>query len=185
MSIRYAINPTQSLSKVIGTSKLNLELLIILLTIFFSKTLVYHCNVGLSVSRVGGSAQIKSMKKVAGTLKLDQAQFRELEAFAKFGSDLDAATLNVIEKGKRNVEILKQAQNDPFTVEDQVAIIYAGSKNLLRNVPVEKIKEFENEYLTILRSKHQGVLDSLKQGKLTEEVVNTLESVCKDLSDKY
>jgi F-type H+-transporting ATPase subunit alpha len=142
-------------------------------------------NVGISVSRVGGSAQIKSMKKVAGTLKLDQAQFRELEAFAKFGSDLDAATLNVIEKGKRNVEILKQAQNDPFTVEDQVAIIYAGSKNLLRNVPVEKIKEFENEYLTILRTKHQGVLDSLKQGKLTEEVVNTLESVCKDLSDKY
>ena len=125
------------------------------------------------------------MKKVAGTLKLDQAQFRELEAFAKFGSDLDAATLNVIEKGKRNVEILKQAQNDPFTVEDQVAIIYAGSKNLLRNVPVEKIKEFENEYLTILRTKHEGVLDSLKQGKLTEEVVNTLESVCKDLSDKY
>jgi len=122
---------------------------------------------------------------VAGTLKLDQAQFRELEAFAKFGSDLDAATLNVIEKGKRNVEILKQAQNDPFTVEDQVAIIYAGSKNLLRNVPVEKIKEFENEYLTILRTKHQGVLDSLKQGKLTEEVVNTLELVCKDLSDKY
>ena len=142
-------------------------------------------NVGISVSRVGGSAQIKSMKKVAGTLKLDQAQFRELEAFAKFGSDLDAATLNVIEKGKRNVEILKQAQNDPFTVEDQVAIIYAGSKNLLRNVPVEKIKEFENEYLTILRTKHQDVLDSLKQGKLTEQVVNTLESVCKDLSDKY
>ena len=142
-------------------------------------------NVGISVSRVGGSAQIKSMKKVAGTLKLDQAQFRELEAFAKFGSDLDAATLNVIEKGKRNVEILKQAQNDPFTVEDQVAIIYAGSKNLLRNVPVEKIKEFENEYLTILRTKHVGVLDSLKQGKPTDEVVNTLESVCKDLSDKY
>jgi len=95
-------------------------------------------NVGISVSRVGGSAQIKSMKKVSGTLKLDQAQFRELEAFAKFGSDLDDATLNVIEKGKRNVEILKQAQNDPFTVQDQVAIIFAGSKNLLRKVPVEK-----------------------------------------------
>ena len=142
-------------------------------------------NVGISVSRVGGSAQIKSMKKVAGTLKLDQAQYRELEAFSKFGSDLDAATLNVIEKGRRNVEILKQNQNDPFQVEDQVAIIYAGSKNLLRNVPVEKIKEFENEYLTILRTKHVGVLDSLKQGKLTDEVVNTLESVCKDLSDKY
>jgi F-type H+-transporting ATPase subunit alpha len=94
-------------------------------------------NVGISVSRVGGNAQIKSMKKVAGTLKLDQAQFRELEAFAKFGSDLDAVTLNVIEKGKRNVEILKQGLNSPYTVEDQVAIIYAGSKNLLRNVPVE------------------------------------------------
>ncbi|MCH1546952.1 MAG: F0F1 ATP synthase subunit alpha [Flavobacteriaceae bacterium] len=142
-------------------------------------------NVGISVSRVGGSAQIKSMKKVAGTLKLDQAQFRELEAFAKFGSDLDAATLNVIEKGKRNVEILKQAQNDPFTVEDQVAIIYVGSKNLLRNVPVEKIKEFENDFLTILRTKHQDVLTELKQGKLSDNVIKTLESVCKDLSDNY
>ena len=142
-------------------------------------------NVGISVSRVGGSAQIKSMKKVAGTLKLDQAQFRELEAFAKFGSDLDAATLNVIEKGKRNVEILKQAQNDPFTVEDQVAIIYVGSKNLLRNVPVEKVKEFENDFLTILRTKHQDVLTELKQGKLSDNVIKTLESVCKDLSDNY
>jgi F-type H+-transporting ATPase subunit alpha len=100
-------------------------------------------NVGISVSRVGGSAQIKSMKKVAGTLKLDQAQYRELEAFSKFGSDLDAATLNVIEKGRRNVEILKQNQNDPFQVEDQVAIIYAGSQNLLKEVPVEKVKAFE------------------------------------------
>ena len=107
-------------------------------------------NVGISVSRVGGSAQIKSMKKVSGTLKLDQAQFRELEAFAKFGSDLDAATLNVIEKGKRNVEILKQAQNDPFKVEDQVAIIYAGSKNLLRDIPVDRVKEFESEYIRVL-----------------------------------
>ena len=102
-------------------------------------------NVGISVSRVGGNAQIKSMKKVAGTLKLDQAQFRELEAFSKFGSDLDAVTLNVIEKGRRNVEILKQAVNDPYTVEDQVAIIYAGSKNLLKNVPVNKVKEFERD----------------------------------------
>ena len=142
-------------------------------------------NVGISVSRVGGSAQIKSMKKVAGTLKLDQAQFRELEAFAKFGSDLDAATLNVIEKGKRNVEILKQAQNDPFTVEDQVAIIYAGSKNLLKDVPVEKVKEFENDYIEFLNAKHRGVLDTLKAGKLTDEVIDTLTSVCKDLSAKY
>ena len=142
-------------------------------------------NVGISVSRVGGSAQIKSMKKVAGTLKLDQAQFRELEAFAKFGSDLDAATLNVIEKGRRNVEILKQAQNDPFTVEDQVAIIFAGSKNLLRDVPVEKVKEFERDYLEFLNAKHRDVLDTLKAGKLTDEVIETLTSVCKDLSSKY
>jgi F-type H+-transporting ATPase subunit alpha len=142
-------------------------------------------NVGISVSRVGGNAQIKAMKKVAGTLKLDQAQFRELEAFAKFGSDLDAATLNVIEKGKRNVEILKQAQNDPFTVEDQVAIIYAGSKNLLNAVPVNKIKEFEKDYLEFLSAKHRNVLDTLKAGKLTDEVTDTLAAVAKDLSAKY
>ncbi|MBT8184658.1 MAG: F0F1 ATP synthase subunit alpha, partial [Eudoraea sp.] len=142
-------------------------------------------NVGISVSRVGGNAQIKSMKKVAGTLKLDQAQFRELEAFAKFGSDLDAATLNVIEKGRRNVEILKQAQNDPFTVEDQVAIIYAGSKNLLRDVPVEKVKEFEGEYLEYLNAKHKDVLNMLKSGKLTDEVIDTLTNVCKELTAKY
>ncbi|MBT8188009.1 MAG: F0F1 ATP synthase subunit alpha [Croceitalea sp.] len=142
-------------------------------------------NVGISVSRVGGSAQIKSMKKVAGTLKLDQAQFRELEAFAKFGSDLDAATLNVIEKGRRNVEILKQAQNDPFTVEDQVAIIFAGSKNLLRDVPVDKVKEFERDFLEFMNAKHRNVLDLLKAGKLTDEVTETLTAVCKDLSGKY
>tara|TARA_R100000353_G_scaffold49987_2_gene39619 strand:- start:948 stop:1739 length:792 start_codon:yes stop_codon:yes gene_type:complete len=142
-------------------------------------------NVGISVSRVGGNAQIKSMKKVAGTLKLDQAQFRELEAFAKFGSDLDAATLNVIEKGRRNVEILKQAQNDPYTVEDQIAIIYAGSKNLLRNVPVEKVKEFERDYLEMLNAKHRDTLDTLKAGKLTDEVIDVLTSVAADLSAKY
>jgi F-type H+/Na+-transporting ATPase subunit alpha len=142
-------------------------------------------NVGISVSRVGGNAQIKSMKKVAGTLKLDQAQFRELEAFAKFGSDLDAATLNVIEKGKRNVEILKQAQNDPFTVEDQIAIIYVGSKNLLSDVPVEKVKEFERDFIEFLKAKHSDVLATLKSGKLTEEVTDTLAMVAKDLSAKY
>ena len=142
-------------------------------------------NVGISVSRVGGSAQIKSMKKVAGTLKLDQAQFRELEAFAKFGSDLDAATLNVIEKGKRNVEILKQAQNDPFTVEDQVAIIYAGSKNLLREVPVEKVKEFERAFLELLNAKHRKVLDDLKAGMLTEKVIDTLTKVASDVAANY
>ncbi|MDC3079483.1 F0F1 ATP synthase subunit alpha [Flavobacteriaceae bacterium] len=142
-------------------------------------------NVGISVSRVGGSAQIKSMKKVAGTLKLDQAQFRELEAFAKFGSDLDAATLNVIEKGKRNVEILKQAQNDPFTVEDQVAIIYAGSKNLLREVPVEMIKEFERAYLELLNAKHRKILDYLKAGKLTDKVIDALTKVASDVAANY
>ena len=142
-------------------------------------------NVGISVSRVGGSAQIKSMKKVAGTLKLDQAQFRELEAFAKFGSDLDAATLNVIEKGKRNVEILKQAQNDPFTVEDQVAIIYAGSKNLLREVPVEKVKEFERAFLELLNAKYRKVLDDLKAGKLTDKVIDTLTKAASDVAANY
>jgi F-type H+-transporting ATPase subunit alpha len=142
-------------------------------------------NVGISVSRVGGNAQIKSMKKVSGTLKLDQAQFRELEAFAKFGSDLDAATMNVIEKGKRNVEILKQAQNDPFTVEDQIAIIYAGSKNLLRDVPVEKVKEFEKDFIAYLNAKHRDALDTLKAGKLTDEVIATLEAAAKEISSKY
>jgi F-type H+-transporting ATPase subunit alpha len=142
-------------------------------------------NVGISVSRVGGNAQIKSMKKVAGTLKLDQAQYRELEAFAKFGSDLDASTLNVISKGKRNVEILKQAQNDPFPVEEQIAIIYAGSKNLLRDVPVEKVKEFERDYLEFLKAKHSDALATLKAGKLTDEVTDILMTVAKELSAKY
>ena len=142
-------------------------------------------NVGISVSRVGGSAQIKSMKKVSGTLKLDQAQFRELEAFAKFGSDLDNATLNVIEKGKRNVEILKQAQNDPFKVEDQVAIIFAGSKNLLKKVPVDKIKEFERKYIDFLNLKHKKTMETIKSGKLTDEVVSVLTKTAEELSSTY
>jgi F-type H+-transporting ATPase subunit alpha len=142
-------------------------------------------NVGISVSRVGGNAQIKSMKKVSGTLKLDQAQYRELEAFAKFGSDLDAVTLNVIEKGKRNVEILKQGLNDPFTVEDQVAIIYAGSKNLLRNVPVNKVKEFEKDFLEFLNNKHRDTLDALKAGKLDDNITDVIEKVAKEVSAKY
>ena len=142
-------------------------------------------NVGISVSRVGGNAQIKSMKKVAGTLKLDQAQFRELEAFAKFGSDLDAVTLNVIEKGRRNVEILKQGLNDPYTVEDQVAIIYAGSKNLLRNVPVNKVREFEKDFLEYLNAKHRSTLNLIKAGKFTEEITDVLEQAAKEISAKY
>ena len=142
-------------------------------------------NVGISVSRVGGSAQIKSMKKVAGTLKLDQAQFRELQAFAKFGSDLDPVTLGVIEKGMRNVEILKQAQNDPFTVEDQVAIIYLGSKNLLKAVPVDKVKEFEKKFLELMNLKHRKTLDLIKEGKLTDDVIATLEKVGAEISSSY
>jgi F-type H+-transporting ATPase subunit alpha len=142
-------------------------------------------NVGISVSRVGGNAQIKSMKKVSGTLKLDQAQFRELEAFAKFGSDLDAVTLNVIEKGKRNVEILKQDLNDPYTVENQVAIIYAGSKNLLRNVPVNKVKEFEKDFLAYMNNKHRDTLDALKAGKLDDTITDVIENAAKEISAKY
>jgi len=142
-------------------------------------------NVGISVSRVGGNAQIKSMKKVSGTLKLDQAQFRELEAFAKFGSDLDAATMSVISKGQRNVEILKQAQNDPFSVEDQVAIIYAGSKNLLKDVPVNQVKKFEKDYIDYLNAKHRDVLDVLKSGKLTDDATSTLEAAAAEISKHF
>jgi F-type H+-transporting ATPase subunit alpha len=142
-------------------------------------------NVGISVSRVGGNAQIKSMKKVSGTLKLDQAQFRELEAFAKFGSDLDAVTLGVIEKGRRNVEILKQSVNDPYTVEDQVAIIYAGSKNLLKKVPVNKVKEFEKDYIAYLNATHKDTLNALKAGKFTDEITDVLEKAAAEIASKY
>ena len=142
-------------------------------------------NVGISVSRVGGAAQIKSMKKISGTLKLDQAQYRELEAFAKFGSDLDAATTLIIEKGKRNVEILKQGQYSPLRVEEQAAIIYCGTNGLLMDVPVKKIKEFESEFLAFLHAKHQNILDALANGKLTDEIKSTIETVATDLSQKY
>ncbi len=142
-------------------------------------------NVGISVSRVGGNAQIKSMKKVAGTLKLDQAQFRELEAFSKFGSDLDAATKSVLDKGSRNTEILKQGQFSPFRVEQQIAIIYLGTKNLLRNVPVNKVREFEKDFLDLLERKHKNVLNDLKAGKYTDEITNALEAAAKELTAKY
>ncbi|HEY4327251.1 MAG TPA: F0F1 ATP synthase subunit alpha [Mucilaginibacter sp.] len=142
-------------------------------------------NVGISVSRVGGNAQIKSMKKVAGTLKLDQAQYRELEAFSKFGSDLDASTKNVLDKGARNVEILKQGQYAPVTVEKQVAIIYLGTKNLMRNVPVNKIKEFENAFTDQLEARHPEVLKALKAGKLDDQITGVLETVAKEMTGKY
>ncbi|MEO6524866.1 MAG: F0F1 ATP synthase subunit alpha [Mucilaginibacter sp.] len=142
-------------------------------------------NVGISVSRVGGNAQIKSMKKVAGTLKLDQAQYRELEAFSKFGSDLDASTKTVLDKGARNVEILKQAQFSPLSVEKQVAIVYIGTKNLMRNVPINKVREFEAEFLSQLELRHPEVLAGLKAGKLDDSITGVLESVAKDLTGKY
>jgi F-type H+-transporting ATPase subunit alpha len=142
-------------------------------------------NVGISVSRVGGNAQIKAMKKVAGTLKLDQAQYRELEAFAKFGSDLDQATKNVLEKGKRNVEILKQPQYSPLTVEEQISILYCGVKGLLLKVPVNRIKDFEADYLQTLHEAHKGILDRLKKGVIDDEITRKLEEVCKEVATKY
>ena len=142
-------------------------------------------NVGISVSRVGGNAQIKSMKKIAGTLKIDQAQFRELEAFSKFGSDLDASTKAVLDKGSRNVEILKQPQYSPMKVEDQIAIIYCGTKGLLQRIPVNKVTEFESEYLDFMRLHHADVLESLRSGALTDNDIKTMEGTAKELTEKY
>ncbi len=142
-------------------------------------------NVGISVSRVGGNAQIKSMKKIAGTLKLDQAQYRELEAFSKFGSDLDASTKATIDKGSRNVEILKQGQYSPLTVEKQVAIIYCGTKGLLRDVPVNKVKEFETEFLGLLDAQHRTTLDAIRGGAIDDKVTSVLEKVASELTPKY
>ena len=142
-------------------------------------------NVGISVSRVGGSAQIKSMKKVSGTLKLDQAQYRELEAFAKFGSDLDDATKAILDKGARNVEILKQNQNSPLPVEEQVAMVYVGTKDLLKKVPVNKVREFEGEYLSYLKAKHSDTLDALKNGRYTDAETSALESAAAEITARY
>ncbi|MCB2197450.1 MAG: F0F1 ATP synthase subunit alpha [Bacteroidetes bacterium] len=142
-------------------------------------------NVGISVSRVGGHAQIKSMKKVAGTLKLDQAQYRELEAFAKFGSDLDPATMAVLDKGAKNVEILKQGQYKPVSVEKQIAIIYCGTKGLLEDVPVDKVKEFEKDFLDMMETQHEKVLHELKSGNLSDEAIKVIELVAKDVALKY
>ena len=142
-------------------------------------------NVGISVSRVGGNAQIKSMKKIAGTLKLDQAQYRELEAFAKFGSDLDAATKAVLDKGQKNVEILKQNQYAPMSVEKQIAIIYCGTRGLLSEIPVEKVKEFEIEFLEYMELRHKDTLSALAQGKLSDEITGTLETTAKEIVEKF
>ncbi len=142
-------------------------------------------NVGISVSRVGGNAQIKSMKKVAGTLKIDLAQYRELEAFSKFGSDLDAVTKAILGKGARNVEILKQAQYTPYRVEQQVAILYLGTFDLMKQVPVAQVKKFETEFLEFLEANNKEVMNELGKGKLTDDVKATLEHVAKDLSASY
>ncbi|MBU0765345.1 MAG: F0F1 ATP synthase subunit alpha, partial [Bacteroidetes bacterium] len=142
-------------------------------------------NVGISVSRVGGNAQIKAMKKVAGTLKLDQAQYRELEAFSKFGSDLDAATLAVLDKGAKNVEILKQGQYSPAKVAHQVAIIFCGTKALLKTVPRKRVREFENEFIEYLEAKHKDVLDVLAKGQLPDDAATTLEKVALQLAENY
>lgn len=142
-------------------------------------------NVGISVSRVGGNAQIKSMKKVSGTLKLDQAQYKELEAFAKFGSDLDAATLSVITKGEKNVELLKQPVNSPLPVEAQVAMIYAGTEGLLRDVPKNKVKDFARDYVDFLRTKHGDVMKALKDGKIDDNITSVLKQVATELASNY
>ncbi len=142
-------------------------------------------NVGISVSRVGGNAQIKAMKKVAGTLKLDQAQYAELEAFAKFGSDLDAATKSVIEKGKRNVEVLKQGLHSPYRVEQQIAIIYCGTKGLLSNIPVDKVSEFETQFLEHLDIKYKDVMNDLAKGKFTDDLTNTLRDVAVEIGKSF
>ncbi len=142
-------------------------------------------NVGISVSRVGGNAQIKSMKKVAGTLKLDQAQYRELEAFSKFGSDLDAATKSVLDKGSRNVEILKQPQYSPFSVEKQIAIIYLGTSNLLRSIPVNKVREFETAYLEYLEAKHKDTLNALRAGKYDDSITSVLAKAGAEIAQNY
>jgi F-type H+-transporting ATPase subunit alpha len=142
-------------------------------------------NVGISVSRVGGNAQIKSMKKIAGTLKLDQAQFRELEAFSKFGSDLDAATMRVLDKGRKNVEILKQPQYAPFKIEHQVAIIYCGVKELLRDVPVNKVKAFELDFLELMEMQYRNILDQLKEGKWSDNETQGIEKAAKEVAERY
>lgn len=142
-------------------------------------------NVGISVSRVGGSAQVKAMKKVAGTLKIDQAQFRELESFTKFGGDIDAVTARVIDKGRKNERLLIQPQYHPMPVEEEIAIIFCGVNGLLSNVPAEKVADFEKQLLQLLHAKYQDVLDSLAQGKLTDEVSDKLKLAAQEVSASF
>ena len=142
-------------------------------------------NVGISVSRVGGNAQIKSMKKVAGTLKLDQAQYREMESFAKFGSDVDAATQFILDKGVRNVEILTQPQYTPYKVEEQVAIIFCGARGLLQKIPVTSIRNFETEFISFMHNNHQDILDTLAKGVIDDNIIQTMTEACAEVAKKY
>jgi F-type H+/Na+-transporting ATPase subunit alpha len=142
-------------------------------------------NVGISVSRVGGSAQVKAMKRIAGTLKLDQAQFRELEAFSKFGSDLDASTLRVLDKGRKNVEILKQGQYKPVKLEHMIAVIYCGTKELLRKVPFDKIKKFESEFIELMEMQYKSTLESLRQGNMSAEEENNIRSAAGEVANRF
>lgn len=142
-------------------------------------------DVGISVSRVGGSAQIKSMKKVAGTLKIDQAQYRELEAFTKFGGDMDPVTAMTIDKGQKNTQLLVQPQYSPMPVEKQIAILYCGTHGLLRQVPLDKVKAFETEFLRSMEMKHKDVLDTLKAGKIDDSIEEILKSVASDIASQY
>lgn len=159
---------------------------IFLETALFNRGIRPAINVGISVSRVGGSAQVKAMKKVAGTLKIDQAQFRELESFTKFGGDIDAVTARVIDKGRKNERLLIQPQYNPMPVEEEIAIIYCGVNGLLANVPVEKVAEFEKQFLQLLHAKYaDDVLAVLAQGKLTDEVQDKLKSAAQEVAARF
>ena len=159
---------------------------IFLETSLFNEGIRPAINVGVSVSRVGGNAQLKAMKKVAGTLKIDQAQYRELESFSKFGSDLDAVTQMVIDKGKKNSRLLIQPQYSPMPVEEEIAIIYCGTKGLLQHIPLRKVAEFEKYFLEIMRSRYRKeVLDELKIGHLDDKIETLLIDVAKEVTDKF
>ena len=158
----------------------------------FLETNLFHqgqrpaINVGISVSRVGGNAQVKAMKKIAGTLKIDQAQYRELEAFTKFGGDVDPVTAMVIDKGRKNSKLLIQPQYSPMPVGEEIAIIYCGIKGLLKDIPVDKIKEFESSFLDLLRTKYQSdVLDQLQVGKLDEEIEAKLRAAAESVASRF
>ncbi|MDE6067139.1 MAG: F0F1 ATP synthase subunit alpha, partial [Duncaniella sp.] len=158
---------------------------IFLETALFNRGIRPAINVGISVSRVGGSAQIKSMKKVAGTLKIDQAQFRELESFTKFGGDIDAVTARVIDKGRKNERLLIQPQYSPMAVEDEVAVIFCGTRGLLENVPLDKVAEFEKNFLQLMHAKYQSDMDAIRAGKLEDETMAHLTASAAEIADSY